>query len=171
MDIQRALQVQTAKELLRRLSSWFSSEVMAKGYQAYRDSWATVLAKKCLAWGKLATGSIFHCFLLWREDSAEKRDTPRCGQLLHPAYVKIKTVKFLLKRIRYFREILHQQIFPLYGICCSPMSNPWPAFKWFNHIINQSACLKTGQGYAKSESGSTSQHAQLEIRPACALTV
>ena len=24
---------------------WFSSEAMAKGYQAYRDSWATVLSK------------------------------------------------------------------------------------------------------------------------------
>jgi len=37
--------------------------------------WATV--KKCLAWGKLAIGSIFH----WREDLSEKRGTQRRGQL------------------------------------------------------------------------------------------
>ena len=44
------------------------------------------LAKKCLAWGKLATGSIFH----WHKDSAEKCDTQRHGQLLRPAYMKMK---------------------------------------------------------------------------------
>jgi len=36
----------TAKGSWRRSSSWFSSEAMVKGYQAYRDSWATVLSEE-----------------------------------------------------------------------------------------------------------------------------
>ena len=52
------------------------------------------LAKKCLAWGKLATGSIFH----WREDSAGKCDAQRHDQLLRPACLcENKTVKISSK--------------------------------------------------------------------------
>ena len=80
-----------------------------QGYQAYRESWATVLVKKCLAWRKLATGSIFH----WCEDSTAKCDTQRHGQLPRPAYAQIKTAKISFERIQHFREILHQWKFPV----------------------------------------------------------
>jgi len=41
------------------MASRFSGEVMVKGYQAIKDSWATVLGKEMLARGKLTTGLIF----------------------------------------------------------------------------------------------------------------
>jgi len=65
MDIWRALHnYKQQKGSRRRLSSWFSSEAMVKGYQAYRDSWATVLSKKmpCLR----EVGNRVNLSLTWR---------------------------------------------------------------------------------------------------------
>ena len=36
----------STKSKQRRSFSWFSAEAMVKGYQAYRDSWATALSKE-----------------------------------------------------------------------------------------------------------------------------
>jgi len=63
---------------------------MAKGHQAYRDSWATFLVKNALPEGSWQLGQFFI-----DEDSAEKcalRDVVKC-QLPHPAYTKLKTTK------------------------------------------------------------------------------
>jgi len=51
------------------LASWFPAEVTVKGYQAYKDSWATVLEKKYPA---RATRSLK---ISWREGSAAHRET------------------------------------------------------------------------------------------------
>jgi len=81
---------------------------MAKGYQAYRDSWATVLSEEIPCLREVGNLVNFHR----REDSAEKCDTQRHGQLPRPAYVKINTMKISSKRIQHFHEILHQRKFP-----------------------------------------------------------
>jgi len=68
------------------------------------------LVKKCLAWGKLATGSNFH----WREDSAEKCDIQRRGQLPRPAYMRKKISS--KANIAFFAKLCNSENFPLYGI-------------------------------------------------------
>jgi len=122
MDIWHALRkYKQQKESWRRLSSWFLSKAMAKGYQAYRDSWATVLSKEMPCLREVGNWSIFH----WREDSAKKHDTQRHGQLPRPAYLKLNPQKFVLKQIQHFREILYPWKFPAtqYGRACRKSSD------------------------------------------------
>ena len=98
----------STKSKWRRSSLWFSIEAMAKGYQAYRDSWSTVLNKKCLARGKLANRSIFH----WHEDSAEKCAPQRHGQWPRPAYANIHTANFFSKANTAFLQNIAPPKFP-----------------------------------------------------------
>ena len=79
----------STKSKRRRSFSWFSVEATVKASKPTGITGSLFLAKKCLARGKLAMGSIFH----WCEDLAEKRDPQRHGLLLRPAYAKIKTAK------------------------------------------------------------------------------
>ena len=96
-----------------------------------RSSWAAFLAK-CLPWGKLETGSIFH----WHEDSAEKHVTQRCGQLLHPAYMKIKTAKISCKaKYSSFAKQCTRNNFLPYGIHCTYMYLYIPAKHWNWYMI------------------------------------
>ena len=93
-----------------------------ESYQAYKNSWAAVLTKKCQR--KLATGLIFH----WHENSAEivpLKGMVNCRVLL--AW-KWKPWKILLKLIQHFCEILHPRKFSGIqycalvfrdGMCCS----------------------------------------------------
>ena len=81
------------KSKQRRSFLWFSVETMVKATKPTGIAGPLLLAKKCHARGKLATGSIFH----WCKDLAEKRDTQRHGQLLRLAYVKVKTTKISSK--------------------------------------------------------------------------
>ena len=84
---------------------WFSSEAMTKGYQAYRDSWATVLSEEMLCLREVVID------VKTRRRSVTLR---RHGQLPRPAYAKIKTAKIYSKVNTAFSRILHQRNFPLY---------------------------------------------------------
>ena len=67
---------------------WFSSEAMTKGYQAYRDSWATVLSEEMLCLREVVIE-----VKTWQRSVTLKRR----GQLPRPAYAKIKSAKISSK--------------------------------------------------------------------------
>ena len=79
----------STKSKQRRSFSWFSAEAMVKGYQAYRDSWATALSKEMPCPREVGNWVNFSLMQrLGREAWPSK-----ARSLLRPAYVKIKTTK------------------------------------------------------------------------------
>jgi len=74
---------------------------MVKGYQAYRDSWATVRSEEmpCLR----EVGNRVNFSLTWRQGREAWHSKP-WSQLQCPAYVKIKTAKISSKATTAFSQ-------------------------------------------------------------------
>jgi len=69
----------------------FSSETMAKGYQAYRDSWATALSEGTLCLREVGNRVKFFIDVKTRQRSVTLKGMVNCH--MHHAYAKIKTTK------------------------------------------------------------------------------
>ena len=96
----------STKSKQRRSFSWFSAEAMVKGYQAYRDSWATALSKEMPCPREVGNRVNFS---LMRRLGREAWPSMACSIA---ASCLREPPKFLLKRIQHFHKILHLQKFP-----------------------------------------------------------
>ena len=91
-------------------SSWFSPEAMTKGYQAYRDSWTTVLSEEmpCLR----EVGNRVDFPLTWRlgREVWPSKVWSIATSCLREKKKKLKI--FFLKQTQHFHETLHPKNFP-----------------------------------------------------------
>ena len=81
---------------------------MAKGHQAYRDSWATFLAKNALPEGSWQWVNFSLMKTQQRSVHSETWSIANCRVLLMQKYKR----KIILKQIQRFHEIFHQRKFP-----------------------------------------------------------
>ena len=89
----------------------FSVEVMVKGYQLYKDSWAAVLGKEMPCWREVGIlVNVSQNFLTYAEGKKGMTHRVVCVVKIcwgHAANATIRTVKVILKQVHHFSEILH----------------------------------------------------------------